>query len=130
MPTPKTLLTAGLAMALGSAIGACATYSILSRKHKAEASSDLAAIQYMRGSQFLELIGLSQAQGMDALRSKLNYELAGVVFDARGHENDPGEAGFWYRTLMEETAKQRNEAIYKSEEAKLKKDLDRPHPIL
>ncbi len=86
-------------------------------------------MQYMHGSQLLELIAIAESHDPKDLNAKLNYELARTISYARAHKNDNGEAGYWMDRILRNSMKQRATNIYQAEEVKFNKDISQPQPI-
>ena len=119
-----------LSASLGLITGSWSTYAIMKEHQRRDTLANEAAMQYMRGSQLLEMITIADNQSPRDLKVKLNYELARTISFAQAHKNEKGEAGYWFNKILSVSANQRETPIYKVEEAKLLEDLSKPHPIL
>ena len=123
MSTSKLLVIAALAIAIGGASGSFATYIVLTKRHQTEVRVNTASLEYLRAADILEQMALLEHQDVPAAKTKLNYRLAGLVYDAQMFAKNPGEEGRWFEKILAESAEQRKQPAYKIEEEKVVKEL-------
>ncbi|WP_243384112.1 hypothetical protein [Geothrix alkalitolerans] len=124
MQPTKSVTIPLLSALIGIGVGSAGTYAISARKHHREVMEDFASRDFMSADNDLKLLAMLERQDISAAKSQLNYDLAGLVYNAKAHATDPDNAGFWFRETLKKTTDLRKQPAFQVEEKRFAESVE------